>query len=371
MNAYTTSVLFTFIIATASMSAASARPPKSRPIGPEEIQRLRQLGILPAFEEFKNPAEIRFNHSIEEEIKLREGVFEDLVLNNFPRRVFILASIEDLNSIAKCDEIRNNIRFLSVNGPLGAGPVLNPKEVFAALAQFPSLEIVKIRSMQPFGPEIAILSQCSKLQSLTIRVYKSMRVPKELYRLHLKELHLIDSGANSIEFPEGISLMKTLRLLQCEYFSKVRFPKELKSTRLDGVVIRGCGIGNDIYDVLPEELKWLDLSETKVTEFVSSRLTKNLEELYLYGCHIKELPDPLLVPRNLRIINLANNRIRMIPSIRPERRFVWKIYLNGNPIERVSEEAITYIFGPSYSRVFVDRIIMERLLDLKTKSKGE
>jgi len=367
MNTYITSVLFTFIITTASMSAASAKPPRSRLIGPEEIQRLTQLGILPDFEEFKNPAEIRFDHSIEEEIELREGALEDLVWNNFPKHVFILASLEDLNSIAKCDEIRNNVRFLSVNGPLGAGPVFNPKKVFAALAEFPSLEIVEIRSMQPFGPEIAILSKCSKLQSLEIRVYKSMRVPKELYMLNLKGLYLIDSGANSIEFPEGISLMKNLRLLQCEYFSKVSFPKDLKSMRLDGVVIRGCGIGDEIYDVLPEELKWLDLSETKVTEFVPWRLTKNLEELYLYGCQIKELPDPLLVLRNLRIINLANNRIRMIPSIRPERRFGWEIYLNGNPIKKVSEEAINYIFGPSYSRVFVDRIIMERLLDLKTK----
>ena len=300
---------------------------------------------------------IRFDRGIVDKTKS----IPSLVWEVFPSDVEIWCSSGDIANMALCGNIRSKIRYLNIiNKPSKKG-----QKLFSELGKFSNLEeiVIEGEGLESVGSEILELSKLKRLRGLCFRVKFTITLPEELYLLPVTKLCISGVGTNSIWLPKGISQMKRLRILKLCNFSSVSLPDDIRNSKIEAMVINSVHLGNEVYGLLPNGLKWLDLSETEVSKVPPRALTARLEGLYLYHCRIQKLPNPWILPKKIREINLARNQIRRIPKI------VWPdhtwcdLYLQGNPIESINPEIIQRLGDWWLALIHLDEGVKQRLME--------
>lgn len=164
--------------------------------------------------------------------------------------------------------------------------------------------------------------------------------PTEIFELGsaLEQLDLSGTGLCSLPAGFGRSLpnLKIAFFSQCAFST---FPSALASCpRLEMVAFRGNGITSIPEDSLPPRLRWLILTDNKLSSLPRSiGKCERLQKCMLAGNRLQTLPDELQHCKKLALLRLSSNSLRALPDwlfSMPELAF---LSFAGNPCS-VSEE---------------------------------
>lgn len=156
----------------------------------------------------------------------------------------------------------------------------------------------------------------------------------------LEQLDLSGTGLSSLPLNFGQSLPK----LKIAFFSQcsfVIFPRELASCpQLEMVAFRGNGIKSIPEDALPPRLRWLILTDNKLTVLPRSiGSCARLQKCMLAGNQLDTLPEEMQQCKKLGLLRLSSNKFDSLPDWlfqMPELAF---LSFAGNPCSSSPDQA--------------------------------
>lgn len=158
--------------------------------------------------------------------------------------------------------------------------------------------------------------------------------PAELFGL-ADTLEVLDLGRGGYALPEDLGRFRSLRVLFCSGTPFARLPPALGACEaLSQVGFRGCGIAEVPAESLPPQLRWLTLTDNRITSLPDELGRRpRLQKLLLSGNALSRLPDSLVGLANLELIRFASNRFERLPSWLAEMPAIAWISYSGNPAE--------------------------------------
>ncbi|CAN8106061.1 unnamed protein product [Discula destructiva] len=141
--------------------------------------------------------------------------------------------------------------------------------------------------------------------------------PPEIFELGntLEQLDLSGTNLSSLPAKIGHSLpnLKIAFFSQCAFTS---FPKELASCpQLEMVAFRGNGMATIPEDALPPRLRWLILTDNKLTALPRSiGKCARLQKCMLAGNRLESLPVEMQQCKKLGLLRLSANRLNSLPG---------------------------------------------------------
>lgn len=155
----------------------------------------------------------------------------------------------------------------------------------------------------------------------------------------LEQLDLSGTGLSSLPSNLGQSLPK----LKIAFFSQCAFtvfPRELASCpQLEMVAFRGNGLASIPEDALPPKLRWLILTDNKLTALPRSiGGCVRLQKCMLAGNQLSSLPEEMQQCKKLGLLRLSSNKFEALPSWlfkMPELAF---LSFAGNPCTSSSQD---------------------------------
>ncbi|MBE7245718.1 MAG: serine/threonine-protein kinase [Actinomycetospora chiangmaiensis] len=163
-------------------------------------------------------------------------------------------------------------------------------------------------------------------------------VPPELFGL-ADTLEVLDLGRGSYALPDAFGRLPSLRVLFCSGTPFARLPPVLGACpALSQVGFRGCGITEVPAQSLPPALRWLTLTDNRITTLPDALGERpRLQKLMLSGNRLDRLPETLAGAGNLELIRLADNRLAALPPwLAQLPRLAWISYAS-NPAEPAAE----------------------------------
>lgn len=165
--------------------------------------------------------------------------------------------------------------------------------------------------------------------------------PLEIFELGgtLEQLDLSGTGLSSLPPNLGYSLPK----LKIAFFSQcafTTFPEQLASCpQLEMVAFRGNGITSIPEDALPPRLRWLIMTDNKLTALPKSiGKCERLQKCMLAGNQLESLPEEMRECRKLGLLRLSSNQLEILPAWlfqMPELAF---LSFAGNPCSAPKDE---------------------------------
>ena len=166
-------------------------------------------------------------------------------------------------------------------------------------------------------------------------------VPREVLAL-ADTLEILDLGRNAIaELPPDFARLRRLRVLFCSGTPVRTLPEVLGDCpALTQVGFRGCGIETVPAASLPPALRWLTLTDNRISVLPAALGDRPaLQKLMLSGNRLAMLPDSLAGHRSLELLRLAANRFEALPAFLPTLpRLAWLAF-GANPVEGAAAPA--------------------------------
>ncbi|KAG8169035.1 hypothetical protein KVR01_001784 [Diaporthe batatas] len=168
--------------------------------------------------------------------------------------------------------------------------------------------------------------------------------PTEIFELGsaLEQLDLSGTGLSSLpaEFGRSLPNLKIAFFSQCAFST---FPPALASCpQLEMVAFRGNSMTSIPEDALPPRLRWLILTDNKLSSLPRSiGKCDRLQKCMLAGNRLQTLPDELQHCRKLGLLRLSSNNIRTLPDwlfSMPELAF---LSFAGNPCSASEDIALS------------------------------
>lgn len=168
--------------------------------------------------------------------------------------------------------------------------------------------------------------------------------PTEIFELgsSLEQLDLSGTGLSSLpaEFGRNLPNLKIAFFSQCAFST---FPSALAScARLEMVAFRGNGMTSIPQDSLPPQLRWLILTDNKLSSLPGSiGECERLQKCMLAGNRLETLPDELQHCKKLALLRLSSNNLRALPDwlfSMPELAF---LSFAGNPCSASESVALS------------------------------
>ncbi|POS80336.1 leucine-rich repeat-containing protein 28 [Diaporthe helianthi] len=168
--------------------------------------------------------------------------------------------------------------------------------------------------------------------------------PTEIFNLgpSLEQLDLSGTGLSSLptEFGRNLPNLKIAFFSQCAFST---FPSALAScSRLEMVAFRGNGMASIPEDSLPPQLRWLILTDNKLSSLPRSiGRCERLQKCMLAGNRLQTLPDELQHCKKLGLLRLSSNNLRALPDwlfSMPELAF---LSFAGNPCSASEDVALS------------------------------
>lgn len=166
--------------------------------------------------------------------------------------------------------------------------------------------------------------------------------PREILDLgsSLEQLDLSGTGLSSLpsDFGHNLPNLKIAFFSQCAFST---FPSALAACpRLEMVAFRGNGMAVISEDSLPPQLRWLILTDNKLSSLPRSiGKCDRLQKCMLAGNQLQTLPDEMQQCKKLGLLRLSSNRLQTLPDWvfnMPELAF---LSFAGNPCS--ASEAVT------------------------------
>lgn len=141
--------------------------------------------------------------------------------------------------------------------------------------------------------------------------------PTEIFDLgpSLEQLDLSGTGLSSLpsDFGQRLPNLKIAFFSQCAFST---FPSALASCpRLEMVAFRGNGMAVIPEDALPPQLRWLILTDNKLSSLPRSiGKCERLQKCMLAGNRLQTLPDEMQQCKKLGLLRLSSNRLQSLPD---------------------------------------------------------
>jgi len=165
-------------------------------------------------------------------------------------------------------------------------------------------------------------------------------IPQELYR-YADTLEVLDLSGNALTaLPKEFSLFTKLRILFLSNNKFEVFPDVLSTmSHLDIVGFKANQITDIPEQSLPVSLRWLILTDNKITELPHSiGLCVKLQKVMLAGNNIRFLPDEMALCRNIELLRVSANQLQVLPAwVLSLPRLAWLAFA-GNPCSFKSDE---------------------------------
>ena len=162
--------------------------------------------------------------------------------------------------------------------------------------------------------------------------------PRALFTL-ADTLELLDLSGNPISaLPDDFARFAQLRIFFASNCAFTTLPRVLgQCPQLEMVGFKACHIADVPADSLPPRLRWLILTDNRVTTLPDSLGQRpRLQKLMLSCNQLQALPD-LSGCRNLELLRIASNQFRAIPAtVLQLPALAWPA-IAGNPITQKSE----------------------------------
>ncbi|KAI0846977.1 outer arm dynein light chain 1 [Daldinia vernicosa] len=128
--------------------------------------------------------------------------------------------------------------------------------------------------------------------------------------------HLDLSGTGLSSLPEDFGRLKKLRIAFFSDCNFTVFPKQLASCpELEMVAFRGNQMTNVPEDSLPPKLRWLILTNNRISSLPKSiGRCGRLQKCMLAGNQLRCLPEEMVACRKLGLLRLSANRIQELPN---------------------------------------------------------
>jgi hypothetical protein len=150
-------------------------------------------------------------------------------------------------------------------------------------------------------------------------------------------LEMLDLARNALAtLPPGFARLRRLRILFCSGTPFPRLPPVLGDLpALAQIGFRGCGLREIPPESLPPALRWLTLTDNRITELPPALGQRPaLQKLMLAGNHLHALPACLEAAPALELLRLSANCFEALPPWLPELpRLAWLAWA-GNPLDR-------------------------------------
>lgn len=162
-------------------------------------------------------------------------------------------------------------------------------------------------------------------------------VPREIFGC-ADTLEILDLGRNALDaLPPDFGRLHRLRVLFCSGAPFRVLPEVLGDcAALAQVGFRGCGLETVPAASLPPRLRWLTLTDNRISVLPASLGERPaLQKLMLSGNLLSALPDTLAGHSSLELLRLSANRFEGLPAILPTLgRLAWLAF-GANPAEGV------------------------------------
>lgn len=159
----------------------------------------------------------------------------------------------------------------------------------------------------------------------------------------LEQLDLSGTGLSSLpqDFGPRLPNLKIAFFSQCNF---ITFPKELAACpQLEMVAFRGNGMKTVPEDALPPRLRWLILTDNRLSSLPDSiGRCERLQKCMLAGNRLKTLPDHMSACKKLGLLRLSSNDIDALPDWLFEMPELSFLSFAGNPCSTPSTPAIVH-----------------------------
>ncbi|MCL4431454.1 MAG: leucine-rich repeat-containing serine/threonine-protein kinase [Epsilonproteobacteria bacterium] len=138
--------------------------------------------------------------------------------------------------------------------------------------------------------------------------------PQEIFEL-ADTLEVLDLSHNALtSLPKDFSKLRNLKIAFFSYNRFSHIPSFIGCNHLTMLGFKANQIENFDEDILPLSIRWLILTDNKLTQLPRSigKLHK-LQKFPLAGNQIKKLPDEMARCRNLELLRLSANQLQEIP----------------------------------------------------------
>ena len=155
-------------------------------------------------------------------------------------------------------------------------------------------------------------------------------------------LEILDLGRNMLTgLPHDLGRLHRLRVLFCSGTPFRALPDVLGDcAALTQVGFRGCGIETVPPASLPPRLRWLTLTDNRISQLPAALGARPaLQKLMLSGNSLSVLPDTLAGHPSLELLRLAANRFAALPAFLTHLpRLAWLAF-GANPAEGAARRA--------------------------------
>lgn len=156
--------------------------------------------------------------------------------------------------------------------------------------------------------------------------------PEEIFEL-ADTLEVLDLSHNALSsLPVELSRLTTLKIAFFSYNRFTHVPSFVGCDNLSMLGFKGNQIEKFDEDILPLSMRWLILTDNKLTHLPQSigKLRK-LQKFPLAGNQITKLPDEMAQCRNLELLRISANQLREIPAWMFDLPKLSWLAFSGNP----------------------------------------
>jgi tRNA A-37 threonylcarbamoyl transferase component Bud32 len=161
--------------------------------------------------------------------------------------------------------------------------------------------------------------------------------PQNVFEYSESLIELDLSGNHLSTLPDDFWKFGNLRILFLSNNDFASFPKVLgKMKNLDIIGFKANKIKEIPEDALPENLRWLILTDNAIEELpISIGNCSRLQKLMLAGNRLSQLPEEMSKCKNLELLRISANRLKAIPDwLFSLPKLTWLAYA-GNPASSI------------------------------------
>ena len=165
--------------------------------------------------------------------------------------------------------------------------------------------------------------------------------PAEIFEL-ADTLEILDLSGNQLTaLPDDLHRLQRLRIIFCSGNRFTKLPTVLgQCTKLEMVGFRANQISHVPAASLPQQLRWLVLTDNRLTELPPEiGLCSRLQKLMLAGNQLRALPPQMAACTRLELLRIAANQFDALPAwLLQLPRLAWLAF-GGNPLCNRAEAA--------------------------------
>ena len=161
--------------------------------------------------------------------------------------------------------------------------------------------------------------------------------PQNVFEYSESLIQLDLSGNHLSALPDDFWKFENLRILFLSNNDFASFPRVLgRMKNLDIIGFKANRIKGIPEDALPENLRWLILTDNAIEELpISIGNCSRLQKLMLAGNRLSQLPEEMSKCKNLELLRISANRLKAIPDwLFNLPKLTWLAYA-GNPVSSI------------------------------------